>query len=312
MKIQWVLLVSALTLGACKSRDFNSNDSATDFYRKSVTVDVSLMPGVTTTYLKNTQFLGTDTEVPTLAETPTNKKCVITSGVKLKYKIWLGQESRNGYYYVTLWENPAAAKVVGDYANAATTCPFQKGWVYAKDFQWPDKAFDKPNYVIDYDYGQKLASAVQNISKCGKGGSICYECVADALDSVHGSAINFAHLNPEPYFAIYFSNYWKPEIDEPKFHLTKVWSKSETSSTLAEGFAIAKSAPLGSVIVWDMCGGSEAGHIAIVTKKQYAYSSTQGYIFAPGESDGFTGNTTCHGNPSPQLNAVFFPFKVKK
>ncbi len=103
----------------------------------------------------------------------------------------------------------------------------------------------------------------------------CYECTGKTLGQAIGnSAFFFQHpgslLNQPPYYASDFAHKWQEELHGPALGLSRTFY---STSNYQAGHNAALEAPIGSVIVWDKCGGSRAGHIAIKTGSTEACSS---------------------------------------
>ncbi|MEE2924284.1 MAG: hypothetical protein VX619_05830, partial [bacterium] len=148
--------------------------------------------------------------------------------------------------------------------------------------------------------GRQGQCANKNFSR-----SDCYECasfaVAKALnddfqqtDPWYIGQVN-RRLNDPPY-ANQFHHGWIEEQDRNIFRLSRVFEANDTSSSERElGMQTALDAPLGSVLIWSICGTHPAGHIAIKTSETVAASSFSAPI-----------QKTC-GNPKAQIIGVYTP-----
>jgi hypothetical protein len=131
-------------------------------------------------------------------------------------------------------------------------------------------------------YGRSLADVSTGVTssqgKCGGSNfnrGDCYECTGLALEKATGNSQLFfsgpgAKLNKPPYYAKSFATEWSEQEHSKTFGLTRSFY---SSSNYAGGQQAANAAPVGSVIVWDKCGRSPAGHIAIVKSPGVACSS---------------------------------------
>lgn len=136
--------------------------------------------------------------------------------------------------------------------------------------------------AYDEELGQKLAKDSCSVSArqglCGGSNynrGDCYECTGLAIEKTFDNPNIFVSypgnlLNQSPYYAKFFATEWSEEIHKPVFRLSRTFY---STSDYAAGQKAANEAPIGAVIVWDKCGGSAAGHIAIVTKPGVACSS---------------------------------------
>lgn len=166
-------------------------------------------------------------------------------------------------------------------------------------------------------FANLLASNTTTVSgqsgQCGTSNfnrSDCYECasytVAKSLrngfnesDPWHDSGVN-QRLNAPPY-ASQFHKGWKEEQDRRKFRLTQVFSAKDASGAeVQNGMQAALTAPKGSVLIWSICSGHPAGHIAIKTSAIVAASS----FAAPIQ------NTCSHSRA--QIIGVYAPVNDKK
>jgi len=135
--------------------------------------------------------------------------------------------------------------------------------------------------------------------------SDCYECasyaVARALndefqqtDPWYVGEVN-RRLNSPPY-AKQFHYGWIEEQDRNLFRLSRVFNaKNASLSEKNLGTQAALEAPLGSVLIWSICGSHPAGHIAVKTSETVAASSFSAPI-----------TQTC-GNPNAQIIGVYTP-----
>jgi hypothetical protein len=134
----------------------------------------------------------------------------------------------------------------------------------------------------DASLGRRLANASTSVNarqgRCGGSNfsrGDCYECTGAAIEKALGnSGIFFSHpgsmLNRSPYYAKFFATEWSENLHKPVFGLTRSYY---STNNYAAGQRAANEAPVGSVIVWDQCGRSPAGHIAIITSPGVACSS---------------------------------------
>lgn len=166
-------------------------------------------------------------------------------------------------------------------------------------------------------YAGQLAANTTTVSgpagQCGSSNfnrSDCYACasytVAKALRNGFGesdpwqdSNVN-QRLNAPPY-ASQFHKGWKEEQDRTKFRLTQAFSARDASGAeIQNGMKAALAAPKGSVLIWSICSGHPAGHIAIKTSATVAASS----FAAPIQ------NTCSHSRA--QIIGVYAPVNDKK
>ncbi|MBW7876281.1 MAG: hypothetical protein H3C47_09875, partial [Candidatus Cloacimonetes bacterium] len=131
----------------------------------------------------------------------------------------------------------------------------------------------------DSAFGRRLSQMISGADfdgSCGLDGfensrGVCYGCVGVALESaVSGNPFSGDtnnRLNPPPYSAKFFATGWNQKVDGPKFGLSRIFYSTRD---YAKGVKAANEAPIGSVIVWDKCGSSSHGHIAIKTSQTKA------------------------------------------
>ena len=135
--------------------------------------------------------------------------------------------------------------------------------------------------------------------------SDCYECASWAI--VRALDNEFQQMDPwnvgdvnqrlnNPRYAKQFHHGWIEEQDRKIFRLTQIFSATDQSaSEVGKGMQTALDAPLGSVLIWSICGNHPAGHIAIKTSETVAASSFSAPI-----------QQTC-ANPKAQIIGVYTP-----
>lgn len=166
-------------------------------------------------------------------------------------------------------------------------------------------------------YAKLLTSSIDKVrGQAGQCGSVsaarsdCYECASYSIerslrygfkqsDPWQNGDINLRLNNPQ--YANQFHAGWKEETDRKVFRLTQVFSaKDNSSSEKQKAIQTALAAPKGSVLIWSICSGHPAGHIAIKTSATVAGSS----FIAPIQR-------TC-GNPNAQIVGVYAPVNNSK
>lgn len=166
-------------------------------------------------------------------------------------------------------------------------------------------------------YANLLSDSTNKVrGQAGQCGSVsaarsdCYACASysierslrygfKASDPWANSDINRRLNNPE--YANQFHAGWNEETDRKVFRLTQIFSaKDKTSSEKQKAMQTALAAPKGSVLIWSICSGHPAGHIAIKTSDTVAASSFTAPI-----------QQTC-GNPNAQIVGVYAPVNNSK
>ncbi len=153
----------------------------------------------------------------------------------------------------------------------------------SNDAEWSEHAANlfKEYTMGSYDsaFGRRLSQMIKSVNydgSCGLDGfensrGVCYGCVGVALENaVSGNPFSGDtnnRLNPPPYSAKFFATGWNQKVDGPKFGLSRIFYSTRD---YAKGVKAANEAPIGSVIVWDKCGSSSHGHIAIKTSQTEA------------------------------------------
>lgn len=211
--------------------------------------------------------------------------------------------------YCAMLKSPEFAQDKQDIrTNAINHLTAVSGSIESGEYQEPARRLllEAQSGSADYNatYGRKIAD---NISKAWYKGACatsssrghCYGCVYDALQLTTGgdpfSGDTNTRLNPPPYSAKFFATGWKQEVDGPKLGLHRSFY---SRVKFREGEELAVAAPIGSVIVWDRCGQSAHGHIAVKTSATNACSD----FCAPVKD---TCGTTYQGHQ--RVIAVFIP-----
>lgn len=121
-------------------------------------------------------------------------------------------------------------------------------------------------------WGQRLGQSALKHTRCpGVPNGKCYWCISNALQAAMGfdyiRSRGPRDLNKPPYYAKFFADKWS-ESHADGLNLRRIYYAPAPRNYEAyrRGQDISKQAPLGSVIVWDKCGRSDAGHIAIVVQ----------------------------------------------
>ena len=199
------------------------------------------------------------------------------------------------------------SEVVAPKSDSA--CPLTSGWIYAGHFNLAQVVSVGAGAITEYDpeYGQKIAARMhsvrRNVSECANPDSgMCYSCVYQALkpwwDISREGNLNACK------FARSFADYWEQEKQGTMLRLKRTFSTTSGSKKEA-GLQAAVDAPIGSIVVWDVCGEVDycgnkrgIGHIAVVTSPGEACAQ----FCAPIKE-------TCRGRSDAQIIGVFQPYK---
>lgn len=171
------------------------------------------------------------------------------------------RQSQNGYFHGYLVEP----------RSPPPNCSLKMGYIDKASVS--AVAVPKTNY--DEAWGSAIARAAHKTPwhKCpGRPIGTCYWCVGEALKIALGRDAIIQNggtdINQPPHYAKFFAENWRDEKWEPLLGLRRthyIPKDQRNTERYREAEALARIAPIGSIIVWDRCGSFSAGHIAIVT-----------------------------------------------